>query len=783
MNSLKKNCTFTLLILAFFTGNEGIAQLAIGQWRDQLSYKKGISVTQSAEKIYCATESGMFMLAKTDNSIERLSKISGLSDVGVNTIRYNEYDNTLLIAYSNANIDLVKGTSIYNISDIKRSIINAKKTINSIHYRNNLAYLACGFGIVVLDMDKREIKETYYIGTNGEFINVREVTSDAFYLYAATDVGVYYASLTSANLVDFKSWNKFGSLPSGIYNTIASFAGKIYTNYSAPPSQGWGNDTIFRYDGIKWSNFLPNAGLIPVRKIEASHDKLLVSHINYLDVYDSTDQRMGTLSSYNLMFEFSPYQGIVDNTYSDTYWIADNENGLTKNYQLGWGADRYTPNGPNSSEVYSMSFAGEDLWVTRGNRTETWAATYKPAESYRFNNENWSSVTKTNIPALDSLFDVVSVAIDPANKEHLFLGTAGRGLVEIDNGSLVQIWNEYNSTLQSTGWSSTFRSVQVFGLTFDADGNLWVSNSTAPDPLSVLKKDRTWQSFNFSSLITNPTASNVLVDRLNQKWMVLPRGNGIIVFNDNGTSATGDDKMKRLTSIKGNGNLPSNEIGCIAEDHDGEMWVGTDKGIAVFYCADQVLSSTGCDAQQVFIQQDGHTQILLETEVITTIAIDGANRKWIGTQNSGAYLMSADGTTQIQHFTMDNSPLLSNEITSIAINPKTGEVYFGTVQGIVSYRNDAIEGLTDYTNVYVFPNPVKPGYEGPIAITGLVENANVKITDISGNIVYQTKALGGQAIWYGRNFKNEKAHSGIYMVFCSNDDGSKTFITKILLVN
>ena len=255
------------------------------------------------------------------------------------------------------------------------------------------------------------------------------------------------------------------------------------------------------------------------------------------------------------------------------------------------------------------------------------------------------------------------------------------------------------------------------------------------------------------------------------------------MFDENGTWATGDDKMKKLTSLPGNGNLPSNEVECLAEDQDGEMWVGTDKGIAVFYCPDQVFSSSGCDAQQIFIQQDGHTQILLETEVVNTIAVDGANRKWIATQNSGAYLMSADGTQQIEHFTVENSPLLSNEIRSLAINPKTGEVFFGTADGIISYKSDATEGLEDYTDVYVYPNPVKPGYEGPIAITGLIENAIVKITDISGGLIYQTKALGGQAIWYGKNFKGEKAHSGVYMVFCSNDDGSKTFITKILLVN
>lgn len=784
MKRLKQNCTFALLLLSFFIGSDGIAQLAIGQWRDHLSYKKGISVAQSPKYIYCATESGLFSLNREDNSMERLSKISGLSDVGVNTIRFNKHDNTLLIAYKNANIDLVRGSAVYNISDIKRSIITAKKTINNIHFRNELAYLACGFGIVVLDMDKNEIKETYYIGFNGGYINVREVTSDANYLYAATDSGVYHASLSSPNLADYSSWSKFNTLPKGSYNTIASYDNKIYTNYSAPASAPWGSDTIFEYNGTQWLHFLkPDTGFWPVRKIEESEGKLMFASINREDVYLPGDVFKEVLYAFTGSY-IDPYGAIVDDYDNNFYWIADNYNGLAHAFTGGGGTEYFYPNGPKTSEVYDMKFAKEDLWVVRGDRDETWAAIYNSAQAYRFSNESWSNITGAEVPAMDSLFDIVSVAVDPSKPEHVFMGTVGRGVIEINNGATVKVWNEYNgSSLQSTGWSTTFRSVAVFGMTYDADGNLWMSNSTAPNPLSVYRTDGSWQSFNFAALAINPTAGSVLINQTNQKWMVLPRGGGILVFDDNGTISTGDDVAKKLTAVAGSGNLPSNEVVCIAEDKDGEIWVGTDKGIAVFYCADQVLSASGCDAQQIFIQQDGHTQILLETEVVTAIAVDGANRKWIGTQNSGVYLMSADGTIQVQHFTLENSPLLSDEIRTIAINPKTGEVYFGTADGIISYRNDATEGLENYTDVYVFPNPVKPGYEGPIAITGLVENASVKITDINGGLVYQTKALGGQAIWYGKNFKGEKSHSGVYMVFCSNDDGSKTFITKILLVN
>jgi len=786
MTRLKQICTSTLLLLSFFIGSDGIAQLAIGQWRDHLSYKKGISVTQSDDKIFCATQSGIFTLNKADNSIERLSKINGLSDVGVNTLRFNDYNKTLLIAYQNANIDLLINKNIYNISDIKRSIITAKKTINNIHFRNELAYLACGFGITVLDMNKKEIKDSYYIGKNGGYINVRDITSDANYLYAATDSGVYRASWNSPNLADYNSWNKFSLLPNGSYNTIIALAGKIYVNYSAPPSKPWPADTIFEFNGSQWSHFIkPDTAFNPIHKLDMGYDKLLISNVWGTDVYDTTQAYVGRIYVFTTGFDMNAYQTIIDKNDKDNYWIADNNNGLIKSWKIGFGAAAYSPNGPNTSEVCTMSISNEDLWVARGNHSETWAGVYNPAEAYRFSNENWSSIAKNNIhiPALDTMYDIVSVAIDPANKEHVYLGTLGAGLVETNSGSFVQLWNEQNSSLQSTGWSSAIHSISVFGLAFDLNGNLWVSNATAPNPLSVRKANGTWQSFSFSSLIATPVAGSVLIDKLNQKWMILPRQQGMIVFDENGTWGTGDDKMKKLTFTKGSGGMPGSDVLCMAEDHNGEIWIGTDKGIGVFFCPDQIFSSAGCDAQQIYIEQDGHTQLLLVTEVVTAIAVDGANRKWIGTQNSGVFLMSADGTKQIQHFTVDNSPLLSNEITSIAIQPKTGEVFFGTGAGIISYRNDATEGLQDFTDVYVFPNPIHPGYDGPIAITGLVENANVKITDISGTLVYQTKSLGGQAIWYGKNFKGEKVHSGVYMVFCANDDGTKTYITKILLVN
>lgn len=784
MNSFKKLCFITLLLSSFLMGGDGIAQLAIGQWRDHLSYRQGLSITQGADVIYYASESGACLLRTYDNSIERISKTNGYSDVGINVIKHDPVNNLVLLAYKNANIDIVQD-KIYNISDIKRTVIPAKKTIHNIYFKNQYAYLACGFGIVVIDLNKKEVKETYYIGTNGGYINVRDITSDASYIYAASDSGIYRALWSSTNLADFTSWKKMSGLPSGIYNTITSMNGKIFTNLSVNLKTGAPNqDTIYSFNGTNWLKPIPDSIYKngPVIRMETFNNRLVLTLSDNVKLFDANANYTDTIINAFITgySAFVPKQAIIDLYAPQATWIADQENGIVKNWQMWGGTNSFFPNGPNTSDAYGLFMEGEELWVARGDVNPLWLGVYHTAEAYRFSNETWTSFTRKEIPALDSMRDVVAVAIDPANTQHVYLSTLGKGILELQNGSLVNIWNDKNSSL---GSDPNYYWVGSFGMSFDKKGNLWVSNAYTANALSVRKSDGTWQAFNLSAALpANPTVGQIIIDQNNQKWIVLPRGGGILVFDESGTWNTGDDKIKKLTSGAGNGNLPSSEVYCLAEDLDGEIWVGTNKGIAVFYCADQVFSSAGCEAQQIFVQQDGHTQILLETEVINAIAVDGANRKWIATQNSGVFLMSEDGTEEVLHFTAENSPLLSNEVRSIAINKKTGEVFFATSLGIISYRNDATEGLEDFTDVYVFPNPVQPGYSGPIAITGLVENADVKITDISGSLVYQTKALGGQAIWYGTNFKGEKAQSGIYLVFCANDDGTKTHVAKILMV-
>ena len=762
--------------LLFFVFHLSAQQIAIGEWRDHLPYNTCISVTEAENIIYCATLYNLFSYDKDDNSIQRMTKISGLSDIGISTINYNKKYKTLVIAYNNTNIDLIQNDEIINISDIKRKSILGNKTINNILFIDKYAYLSCGFGIVVLDYLKKEIKDTYYIGPDGNHINVLDLTFDDTKFYAATESGIFSASINDENLANFAAWTKDTLIhyPNAKYNLIEEYNNKIFANNS---NSAYNTDTVFVFDGVSWDYF-DSTITETMFDISEYYEHLVFSSNGGIRIYDTTLTNESIIWTYNPGIP-SPRDAIIDK--DDFVWIADNNYGLVKNINI-WRSESIKPNGPSSKNVVAMSLKGNDLWVATGGKSPPWGNLWMNEGIFSFIDEDWETYNYKNISILDTIRDFVAVAVNPNNTKQVFVGTWGYGIIEFNNGNFTKFYNKTNSTLQEplnhSGW------IGVTGLCFDEFNNLWATDSSCTNALSVRKSDGSWKSFSLSPLVIEDIVGDLIIDSYNQKWIIMPRGHGIIVYNDNNTiDNVSDDNFKKLNNVIGNGNLPSNDIFCLAQDLDGEIWVGTGKGITVFYSPENVFSNTDFDYQQILVEQDGVANYLLETETITAIAVDGSNKKWIGTQRAGVFLMSEDGTKQIHHFTEDNSPLFSNAITSIAINHESGEVFFGTNNGIISYKGKATEGGETHQDVYAYPNPVKENYNGYIAIKGLVQNAHVKITDISGTLIYKTIAEGGQAVWDGKNFNGERAHSGVYLVFSSNDDGSETLVTKILFIN
>jgi sugar lactone lactonase YvrE len=762
-----KLASFLLLIGTTFL----TAQIRVGEWRDHLPYNQALKIAPSPEKIYCATTGSLFWVNTSDNSINKFSTVNGLHDFEISTICYNPGKEQLLIGYSDGNLDILSNDGVINIIDIKdKQNLNNKK-IKDIFIDGDKAYLCCGFGIVVLNLARMEISDTYYIGENGSQIEINGMCTDEVYIYAATSNGLLRAEKNNPNLVNYSYWKQDPGIPygDGPFSAVTNFGGKIVAISVGDQSNP---DRIYLKENDAWTEF--NASYPSGTKFQTLRNQgdqlILVSTYN-TDVFSSTLQ---LTRRQNCVY---PRDAWLDS--ENQLWVADRFFGLSKFSESG-NETKIIPNGPYSNHSFRLSSFSTGMLVSGGGYDGSYTGVYNNGEISMFSNNQWSSWVS------DSLRDVITLISNPANPSQFFAATWGYGVYEFTNGKKTKVYNASNSSIQSIYPGQDY--CRIYGMAFDSDHNFWVSNSGVSNCISVRLKNGNWKSLPYNNLMNNPPiVGDILVTSNNTKWVLLPKGYGLFAFNEKGTfDNTEDDDYSLFQPVDDNGNTISSNLFDMAEDLDGNIWVGTASGPVVFYNPSAVFEEGGISANQILIPRNDGTNnadILLSTETVTSIAIDGGNRKWFGTQNSGAYLMSPDGIKQIHHFTVENSPLLSNTINDIAIDGKTGEVFFATPRGLVSYRDAATQASETFGKVYVFPNPVREDYTGDIIITGMAANVKVKITDISGNLVYEMDALGGQAVWNGKNFDGRRVATGVYLVFCSNDDGSQTTITKLLFIH
>lgn len=762
-----------IIFLIFFINAYSYSQIAVGQWRDHFSYRQAEHIAEISDKIFCSGNKGLFSITKEGKEKERLSKVSGLSDVGITALKGDKINNIVVVGYEDANIDIITNEKIINISDIKNKLITGGKRINNIQIYNGFAFLSCSFGIVVVDLNKYEIKDTYYIGLNGNHSEVFQTTTDSSFLYAATAQGIFKADINSSNLSDFENWQRIEYIPNynKKFNSVVFFNNSLIAVYDNSVYNG---DTIYKISDSSYE--IMDSSLMQISSANVTNGVLFVISPYYCKEFVNDSVAYPLYSYYNNTS--NPRDALTEN---GRIWIADDQGGLVF-YNGAFYSIQL--NGPFSDKIQSLDAKNGVVWGVGGGTDLSLTNLWNEAMIYSFQNQQWINFTKNDDSLLIDKFDFVDVAIDPTDATHVYASSWGNGIVEFENNKIKNVFDENNSTLQNA--LSVGPYVRVGGIKVDKNKNLWAVNTGVNNAISVKKADGTWKAFSYGSYLNFAELGKFIITQNNTKWIILLRGHGIFVFNENNTiDDEGDDQYKRIDITDEYGKIITNEVYSIAEDLDGVIWVGTNKGIVLFQNPTDVFSGNNFYAQQILIPRNdgsGLADILLETETISAIAVDGANRKWIGTLNSGVYLMSADGQTQIYHFDVDNSPLISNYITSIAIDGKSGEVFFGTANGIISYKSTATDGDENFKKVYAYPNPVEHDYSGPITIKGLVTNSNVKITDISGNLVYETTALGGQAIWYGKDLSGNKVNSGIYMAFCTNEDGSKTFVTKILFI-
>jgi hypothetical protein len=759
-----------------------LAQETSRNWTYHISYSSALDVTDGVDKVYFITDGGLFYYNKTDNSVNTLTKIDGLSGSDFSGFEFNPETNSLVVYYESSMVDVVQEDgSVKPFSDIKRKRLSGNKMIYNATCYGDYCYLACGFGVVVLDMVRLEIKDSFIIGDQGNYQPVYDVAVAGNDIYAGTDTGIKHAEIEGNNLLDYSYWNYIedGLLEDYNYNVLdVDTEGRLWAVHLGSESN---DDVIFRMENDKtWSN--PLVGVNNIDDFRISENKVIISSWSVFIYNASTLYRENVIGEYPFQFDElnkNPEAAIYDA--EGALWIADKNYGAIRLHNGQY--DRVSPEGPSNNDNYSMSFSDNKLWVACGGRSTSWNNVWKNAHIKGYANGQWEYFNKYNTPSIGDLRDVIDVVAKPGYPNHVFAASWGGGVLEFENGEHVTTYNETNSTLENIYPGQNY--VRIGGLDFDDDGNLWVTTSSVEHNLHKKTPGGDWERFLLPEVAFNYNIGKVLAASNGLIWMIVPNNKtkGLYVMSADGKNK----KHLNVVSYFSNGTddlIPvMNDVYDIAEDRDGEIWVGTSKGVAKYSRPSNVFDEDPFYAMQPGVDRnDGIYHPLLQTQKVTSIVVDGGNRKWLGTENSGLFLVSADGTEELAHYTAENSKLLSNTIISMDYDGSTGDLYVGTKSGLVSFRTDSKKAYNQFEDVYAYPNPVRPGYEGDIYINGMMEDTNVKITTVSGRLVYETTSIGGRAVWDGRDLAGNRVHTGIYLVFCAANEGQESVVTKIAFI-
>ena len=760
---------FYSLILFIITSSVS-AQMAIGEWKAHLAYNNVTQTAPAGNIIYTLSDGALFSYDKEDESIRLFNKTNILSDNNISYIKYSSTHSALIIVYKNSNIDILINENIYNIPDFMNKTMSQDKTLNSINITGDYAYFSTDFGILILDLKKKEITNTYVLNKKV----YASVVKDNI-IYAATEDGLY-SGKTTDNLLDINNWIKSKDT---VFNQLLLFENKIIGNQL--------NNGIYQYDDN--SNTISKIVDGNYSFSDIFDDKLIAGNGNSIVIFDH-------YNSFKYMVSDYKFNHLSYTKNDNLYWGSNEDKGLNsytlKDNKLEIStSSSIIPDSPKRNLPYYMTFTNNRLLVCGGGMTDN--RLNNPGTIMMYEDNKWYNFQEEGIKDITGLEykDITSIIQDPNDAEHHFASSGGEGVYEFKDKKFVKLYSIDNSTLKSVlpNDSHKLNYVRINGLQYDKNHNLWMVNSYVDNVINILKDDGTWINFSHPGLVGKPTLERIIFDKRGWAWITSMRYEpGIFCFNTNGTlEDQSDDKTKFIGSFTNQDgtNLGKLSILSIAEDKDGAIWVGTEKGPIVINNPTKFFDDDFYCTQIKVPRNDGTNlaDFLLANEKINAICIDGANRKWIGTESNGVFLLSEDGLETIHHFSTSNSPLLSDKIQSIAINPNTGEVFIGTDQGLMSYMSDATEGGSSFSETaHAFPNPVRPDYTGVITITGLIRDSDVKVTDINGNLLYTGTSVGGQFTWDGKNSKGKRVASGVYLVLAADAEGKEGIATKILII-
>lgn len=733
---------FVCLSLVPLFGQELIP---VGTWRSHFNYEQTHLVEKTTSKIFTATAQGLMFFDKEDGSINKLSKVDGLNDVGITALAYNAESEYLTLGYQNGNVDRITSDGIQNLPVLLNSDVTENKTINHISFYEGNMNLATDFGLLVLTAENK-VKEAYQnLGENGEVIAIRASVIANDIMYLATEDGVISGELTTGdNLQDFNNWERFGSSP--IYGQdivdVALANGRVYAV---------SEDELYKQIGDAWStisiSLSVGEAILDIR--EGINSLLILTNTRVLEA-SSTD----AITEVN--FPDNAQINDVLQEDEDTYWYADESLGLSK--VENEAIEHIVLNGPLNG-IEKLKIVSGEVYAFPTLATN-YASPVSNALGYSvFSSGTWKTIQPAEIQDVSNISDVLPMT------DGLLVSSFGDGLLNTQTNQIIAFTNSpFEEREAGTG------NTLVSGMAKDRSDQIWVS---AFSPNSLMKWDGAdlWETYSFpSSAAEEPTS--IAINSLDQIWMSLglAGGRGILAYDI-------ETEESRFISTAST-NLPSNQINDIAFGKDNEIWLATDLGLAYFPFSFGIIEDQSVDVSLPIFDQS----ILFQDKKVNAIAVDGGNRLWIGTDD-GLWLFDEGFSELVHHFTVDNSPLPVNSVIDLAIHPETGELFVATDEGVVSYRTASTDGIYAHDQVKIFPNPVLPDFEGWVGMSGLANDSRVKITTVSGQLVREINAAGGGASWDVRDYTGSRVSTGVYLVFSASADGSETFVGKIAVID
>ena len=752
-----------LLSLILLISTSIFAQDYSGQWEGHYSYLNITGIAHNQDNILASAENAIFTYNTNTHESSNTSTIHGLTGEVISYYYYSESYSTSVIGYENGLVEVVTPDDVITVVDIlnKPSIAPNVKRINHIYEFNGLVYLSCDFGISTYSLDNFEFEDSYFIGTTGGQISVKQTTVKGDYIYAATTEGIKRALHANPNIIDFSLWETLATTSTN-WKSIVTFNNTIYAIDNA-------NSLFYQYNGASFDNQFNFSNTVLDHRV--SDNKMLITKGDNTTIYDAP---FTTVLSVDNQIEYGSDFTVATLTNNSVFIGTKSDGVLHFNLSDGSLNQQIKPNGPTENNAFTVTATNKEAWIVYGKYSVSGGP--NPITNKGFShlkNDTWLNTPYSSVLGVGNL---VNVSVNPFNSNQVFMTSFWHGFIEVNNEIPTTLYNETNTSLELwNGWILSGKS------TFDADGKLWFTTVRVDDALKVYNpQNGNLQSFSLNSVIANPATGensfgDIEIDQNNTKW-IATRKNGVVGLTEN----NGNPIAKKINDQ--NGNLPIEIVKAVALDKDDNLWIGTREGLRVLYNTSGFFTTANPQAESIIILDDGIPKELMFGQSITDIKVDGANNKWVATFDAGVFYFSANGQETIHHFTKDNSPLPSNGVTDMSIDHSTGKIYFATEKGMVAFNANATNSAVNLENVVIQPNPVRPNYNGNIIIKGLIDGANIKITDISGNLVDENTVSGGTYEWNQTAFGKYKVASGVYIIMVTTKEGDETTVEKVMIV-